>query len=112
MGQTLQGCRIGGVDGIDNGVCIANTTIGNLPGIIHLINIRAPVVLMQVDICITPADTNTSRNHILVSAFLKSVIHAEPVFYQVAILCGGGTEQQREVGLVREVDVSLVETVI
>ena len=112
MSQTLLSRRIGGIDGVDHLVGIADAAIGNLPGVVDLIHRGTPVVLVQVDVGIAPAHTDAGRHHILVCRFLKQVIHAEPVLHQVAVLSGGSAEQQREVGLVGEVDVGLIEAVI
>ena len=112
MSQTLLGRRIGGIDGIDHLVGIADTTIGDAPGILNLADRRSPVVLMQVDVGIAPAHTDASGHHILVCTLFEQMEHAEPVFNQITVLCRSGTEQQREVGLVREVDVRLVELAI
>ena len=87
MSKTLLCRLVSRIDSIDYLVGIAYTTISNLPGIVNLINRWTPVMTMQVDISISPAHTNTGRNHILVRAFLQKMEHAKPVFYQITILC-------------------------
>ena len=110
--QTGLRCGILRVDGIDHLVGITNAAVGNLPRVIHLVDVGTPIVLVQVDVGVAPAHTHAGRHHILVGTLLEGVIHAKPVFYQIAILCCGSTEQQTQVGLVGEVDVGLVEAVI
>ena len=112
VGQALLCRGVGRVDGVDHLVGIADAAIGNLPGVVDLIHRGTPVVLVQVDVGIAPAHTDAGRHHILVCRFLKQVIHAEPVLHQVAVLSGGSAEQQREVGLVGEVDVRLIEVAV
>ena len=112
MSQTSLRCGILRIDGINHLVSITDAAIGNLPGVIYLIHVGAPVVLVQVDVGVAPAHTHAGRNHILVGTLLESVIHPKPIFYQIAILCRGSTEQQTQVGLVSEVDVGLVEAVV
>ena len=94
MSQTLLSGRVLGIDSVDYQIGIADTTIGNLPGVVYLIHRGTPVMTVQIDVSISPAHTYTGRNHILVGTLLKQMIHAEPVLYQIAVLCYRGTEQQ------------------